>query len=104
MKRLTAADQPLAVGALDDKPLIVLTRGPGKSSAVPEDWRRWHDLHADLARLSANSRHVVTSQPAHYIHKREPGQVAHAILDVVRSTRTQAPLTELTPREPPATH
>jgi len=103
MKLLTAADQPLAAGALGARPLIVLTRGPGSRSPVPEDWRRWHSLHEDLARLSANSRHVVTSQPAHYIHKREPGQVAGAILDVLRSTRTQAPLTELTPPEPPAT-
>ena len=102
MKRLTAADQPLAAGALGERPLIVLTRGPGKSAAVPEDWRRWHSLHQDLSRLSANSRHVVTGRPGHYIHKREPGQVAGAILDVLRSTRTQTPLAELTPPEPPA--
>jgi len=101
MKRQTAADQLLAAGALGTRPLIVLTRGPGKSSAVPEDWRRWHRLHQDLARLSANCRHLVTRRPAHYIHKREPGQVVAAILDVLRSTRTQTPLAELTPPEPP---
>lgn len=100
MKRLTAADQALARGALGDKPLIVLTRGPGKSPEAPEDWRRWHSLHEDLAGLSANSRHVVTGQPAHHIHKREPDQVADAIRDVLRSARTHTPLAELPPPEP----
>jgi len=95
-KRLTAADQPLAEGMLGDKPLIVLTRGPGRGSTVPEDWRRWYSLHEDLARLSANSRHVVSGQPGHYIHKSEPGLVSAAILEVVRSARAQSPLADPT--------
>jgi hypothetical protein len=92
VKRLTAADQPLAEGMLGDRPLIVLTRGPGRGGAIAEDWRRWHGLHEDLARLSANSRHVVTGQPGHYIHKSEPGLVSGAILEVVRSVRAGSPL------------
>jgi hypothetical protein len=88
MKRLTAADQ-LAERALGDKPLIVLTRGPGSSAAAPEDWLRWRGLHEDLARLSVNCRHVVSDQPGHYIHKREPELVTTAIRDVLRSARTQ---------------
>lgn len=95
VKRLTAADQPLAGRTLGDRPLIVLTRDPGRRSrggAVREDWRRWHGLHEDLARLSANSRHVVTDQPGHYIHENEPGLVSDAILEVVRGVRTQSPL------------
>ena len=93
-KRLTAADQPLAEGTLGDRPLIVLTRGPGRGGTVAEDWRRWHGLHEDLARLSANSRHVVTGQPGHYIHKSEPGLVTDAILEVVRSVRARSPLAD----------
>jgi pimeloyl-ACP methyl ester carboxylesterase len=91
-RRLTAADQPLAAGALGDRPLVVLTRAPGRPSRVSEDWRLWHGLHEDLARLSANSRHVVTSQPGHYIHKKEPDQVTGAIRDVLRSIRAGVPL------------
>jgi hypothetical protein len=64
LNRLTAADQPLVEGALGGKPLMVLTRGPGNRAAVAEEWRRWHGLHEDLARLSANSRHVIAASPA----------------------------------------
>jgi pimeloyl-ACP methyl ester carboxylesterase len=56
--------------------------------------RRWHGLHEDLARLSANSRHVVAGQPGHYIHKSEPGLVTDAILEVVRSVRARSPLAD----------
>jgi pimeloyl-ACP methyl ester carboxylesterase len=99
IKRLTAADQSLAPGALGTKPLVVLTRGPGKSALLPEDWRRWHGLHAELARLSANSRHVVASQPGHYIHKREPALVVTSIRDVLHSARTGTALAGAVPPE-----
>jgi pimeloyl-ACP methyl ester carboxylesterase len=100
MQRLTVADEPLVAGALGDRPLVVLTRGPGRGPDVREDWRRWHGLHEDLAKLSANRRHVVTDQPGHYIHKREPEVVVGAILDVIRSARTSTPLAELAPAQP----
>jgi pimeloyl-ACP methyl ester carboxylesterase len=89
---LTAADQLLAHGALGRRPLAVVTRGPGRGASVPEGWRRWHRLHEDLARLSANSRHVVAGDPGHYVHKREPELVTGAIFDVVSSARTGGPL------------
>jgi pimeloyl-ACP methyl ester carboxylesterase len=101
-KRLTAADQALAGGALGNKPLIVLTRGPGAGGTVPEDWRRWHGLHEELARLSANSRHIVARQRGHYIHKSEPDLVTAAIRDVLRSARTQTPLAETATTPPGA--
>jgi hypothetical protein len=88
IKALTAADQSLTAGALGSKPLVVLTRGPGSSAVVPEDWRRWHGLHAELARLSVNSRHVIASQSGHYIHKSEPGLVTTSIRDVLHSVRS----------------
>lgn len=101
-KGLTAADQHLAEGALGDRPLVVLTRGPGHARTPPENWRRWHGLHEGLARLSANSRHVVTDQRGHYIHQREPDLVIAAIRDVLHSTRTRSPLAKAsaTPPEP----
>lgn len=99
-KRLTAADQPLTGGALGDTPLIVLTRGRAAGPAVPEDWRRWHGLHEELAALSANSRHVVAARPGHYLHKDEPDLVTAAIRDVLRSARTHTPLADLTATKP----
>ena len=94
MVPVLTADQALAEGALGNKPLVVLTRGPGDGGTVPEDWRRWHGLHEELARLSANSRHIVTHERGHYIHKSEPDLVTAAIRDVLRSARTQTPLAD----------
>ena len=86
LKRLTAADRALAEGSLGDKPLVVLTRSSGGAPA-PEDWRRWHGLNADLARLSLNSRHVVAERSGHYIHNDDPELVIAAIQDVLHSAR-----------------
>lgn len=99
--RLTAADQPLAEGALGDKPLVVLT-APVGGRALAESWRRMHGLHEDLARLSVNSRHVVSGQPGHYIHRREPDLVLASIRDVLDSARTHTPLAQPTLPEPSA--
>ncbi|MFC5835055.1 alpha/beta fold hydrolase [Nonomuraea insulae] len=95
MRRLTAADRSLAEGALGDRPLVVLTRGPRDSDAVAEDWRRWHRLNAGLARLSANSRHVIADRAGHYIHDDDPGLVVAAIKDVLHSVRTGHRLDDL---------
>lgn len=100
IKRLTAADQPLALAALGDRPLVVLTRAPRAGGEPAEDWRRWHGLHEELARLSTNSRHQVTEQPGHYIHNREPDLVTAAIRDVLHSARTHTPLAEVTASPP----
>jgi pimeloyl-ACP methyl ester carboxylesterase len=92
VQRLTAADRPLAERALNDTPLVVLTRGPGRGRSMAPAWRCWHGLHEELARLSANSRHAVSDQPGHYIHKRQPELVTAAIRDVLASARTGSPL------------
>jgi hypothetical protein len=47
---------------------------------------------AELAELSSNRRHIVASDPHHYVHKNDPDLVITAICDVVRSARTNAPL------------
>jgi pimeloyl-ACP methyl ester carboxylesterase len=102
MKRLTAADRPLAPAALGDLPLVVLTRAPRAGSAPAEDWRRWHSLHEELTRLSTNSRHQVTEKSGHYIHKSEPDLVTTVIRDVLHSAQTKTPLAQAiaTPLDP----
>jgi len=91
-KRLSAADQALAAGALGDRPLIVLTRGPASKTRPGRLWARWYELQQDLARLSANSRHVVSDSPDHYLNDGDPELVVSAISAVVRSARTGAPV------------
>jgi pimeloyl-ACP methyl ester carboxylesterase len=90
--RLSAADQALAHGQLGDRPLLVLTRGRGE---VDPAWQAWHDLHQDLAHLSANSRHIISGSPDHYLNKGDPELIITAISEVVRSVRTNTPLAEL---------
>jgi pimeloyl-ACP methyl ester carboxylesterase len=89
--RMKASDRPLAAGALGRRPLIVITAGPGKI-VNGRVWQIWRGLQAELAGLSANHRHIVTSYPDHYVHKKDPDLVITAIRDVVRSARTHAPL------------
>jgi pimeloyl-ACP methyl ester carboxylesterase len=89
--RLTASDKPLAAGGLGDRPLIVITAGPGKI-VNGRVWQIWHGLQAELAALSSNRRHIVTSRPDHYVHKKDPDLVITAIRDVVHSARTRTPL------------
>jgi pimeloyl-ACP methyl ester carboxylesterase len=92
---LRAADRTLPPGALGDRPLAVLTRGRDASPALQEGWRRWHTMQEELARLSKNSRHIVTQEPNHYVHLGEPALVTAAIQDVVHSARTGVPLADL---------
>jgi len=91
-KRLSAADQALARGALGGRPLVVVTRGPVSEDQPGRLWEAWHELQQDLALLSANSRHVVSGSPEHYLNEGDPDLVVGAIRDVVRSARTGAPL------------
>ena len=89
--RVTARDKPLAAGGLGDRPVIVITAGPGKI-INGRAWQIWHDLHAELAGLSSNRRHIVASHPGHHVHKKDPDLVIAAIRDVVHSARTHTPL------------
>jgi pimeloyl-ACP methyl ester carboxylesterase len=91
-KRLSAADQALAAGALGDRPLIVVTRGPASKTRPDRLWAGWYELQQDLALLSANSRHVVSDSPDHYLNDGDPELVVSAISAVVHSARTGAPV------------
>jgi pimeloyl-ACP methyl ester carboxylesterase len=90
--RLRAADRALAGGALGGRPLIVLTRGPENDADAAGVWPAWRDLHRDLARLSTNSRHVISGSPDHYLNTGDQQLVIGAISEVVRSARTGTPL------------
>jgi pimeloyl-ACP methyl ester carboxylesterase len=92
--QVTAGSATLLPGALGDRPLVVLTCGPDAGGAADRPYRAWHDLHRDLAGLSANSRHVVSESPAHYLNDGDPELVIAAIRDVVRAARDGAPLAE----------
>ena len=86
-RRVTGAERPLAPGALGDKPLLVLTRADGGPYGGRQ-WRLWHGFHCEQARLSANSRHVLSSHADHALNESDPDLVIDAISEVVRSART----------------
>ncbi|GAA0966446.1 alpha/beta hydrolase [Acrocarpospora macrocephala] len=79
-----------------DLPLTVITRSVTSVDTYfgfrdPEFARRWMKiwmpLQEDLATLSDNSRHVIASNAAHYVHVDEPDLVASAIIDMCEAVR-----------------
>ena len=90
-RRVAEADRPLAPGALGDKPLLVVTRADGGPYGGRQ-WRLWNGFHCEQARLSANSRHVLSSHADHALNESDPELVIAAISEVVRSARTGTPL------------
>jgi pimeloyl-ACP methyl ester carboxylesterase len=50
------------------------------------------DVHAALARLSSNSRHIVVKDSGHEVHLFQPAVVIQAIGDVVQAVRDKKPL------------
>jgi pimeloyl-ACP methyl ester carboxylesterase len=93
-RRLTDAPPALPPGGLGDRPLVVLTCAPGDPAVPDRVYQAWHDLHRDLAGLSANSRHVLSDSQGHYLNFGDPGLVVTAISDVVRCARSGARLTD----------
>lgn len=84
---LTAADKPLGPGDLGNKPLVVVTRADGGPYGGRQ-WELWHAFHAEQARLSGNSRHVVSALHEHELYKNDPTLVITVIEQVVDSART----------------
>ncbi|HSZ39538.1 MAG TPA: alpha/beta hydrolase [Trebonia sp.] len=93
--RITEADRMLFPGALGGKPLVVLTRARDTSMRDRGFWPIWHGLHADLARLSANSSHIISNSANHYLNDGDPTLIIDAIRLVVASARTSEPLATL---------
>jgi pimeloyl-ACP methyl ester carboxylesterase len=94
-RRFTGGTPPLPPKGLGDRPLIVLTCAPGDRAVPGRVYEAWRGLHEDLAELSANSRHVLSESPNHYLNLGDPDLVASAIRDVVRCARSGALLEEL---------
>ena len=84
LSRLSAARRAKPT-SLGDIPVIVLSRG---LNASPEQ----HAAHAEISRMSRNSRHLVVPDSYHEIHLSHPDVVVAAIRDVVAAVRTKAPL------------
>jgi pimeloyl-ACP methyl ester carboxylesterase len=93
-RRVTDAAPALPPAGLGDRPLVVLTCAPGDPTVPDRMYQAWYDLHRDLAGLSANSRHVLSDSPSHYLHLGDPDLVATAIADVVRCARSGARLAD----------
>ncbi len=76
------AAKPRGLGEL---PLTVLSRGrvdapPGATTADPGTLKKaWGDLQAELAGLSANSRHVEVDDSGHYLHLDRPDLVVKEV-------------------------
>lgn len=77
-----SAEQPHPLG---DRPLVVLTRGLESSQGLQE-------AHAEFARLSTNSRHMVVTGAGHEIHLFQPNVVIQAITDVIDASRAKTRL------------
>jgi pimeloyl-ACP methyl ester carboxylesterase len=90
-RKLGPADRPLAPGALGGKPLMVVTRADGGPYGGAQ-WELWHGFHVEQARLSANSRHILSSRTEHALNETDPDLVIAAITEVVRGVRTGTPL------------
>jgi pimeloyl-ACP methyl ester carboxylesterase len=84
LTRLSSA-RKATPNVLGDLPLIVLTRGLGSSPAQQA-------AHADISRLSRNSRHQVVADSYHEIHLSHPEAVVAAVTDVVNAVRGGTPL------------
>jgi pimeloyl-ACP methyl ester carboxylesterase len=94
-------------GPLPPMPLIVLSHG---RSAVPserpagwplaEEERIWRELHAEIARMAPNGRHVIAEESGHDIHLEQPELVVEAIRTIVAAARDAR--TSATPSASPA--
>lgn len=84
---VTSLAQARAAGSLGDLPLQVLTAGAFLNEHLfpPPHGQRlqatWEQLHACLARLSANGRQRVVEDSRHYMQREQPD----AVIDAVRS-------------------
>ena len=84
LAQLKAARQASAA-VLGEMPVIVLTRGRDASNELQA-------AHAEISRMSRNSRHLVIPDVYHEIHLSHPGAVVNAITDVLAAVRSTVAL------------
>jgi pimeloyl-ACP methyl ester carboxylesterase len=80
---------------LGDIPLIVLSKGKGNYSGLPDSIeleKQRIDLQNDLAHLSTNSKLIVDKNSGHNIHLEDPATVIEAIKQVINSFETHTRL------------
>ena len=80
---------------LGKMPLIVLTKGQGNFSGMPDSVALESQrlkLQNDLARLSTNSKHIVDKNSGHNIHLEDPATVISAIKQVIYAYKTHTKL------------
>ena len=68
-----------------DRPTVVLSRGDERN-------KEREDVHANLARLSTNSRHTVIAGAGHEIHLFDPRAVIVAVTDAFEALVKKSPL------------
>jgi pimeloyl-ACP methyl ester carboxylesterase len=80
---------------LGDMPLVVLTRGLGRTTAgagvSAEDAEQHNaaeaEMQAELAALSSHGKHIIAEESGHYIQVDQPELVIDAIREVVEATQ-----------------
>lgn len=68
-----------------DRPTVLLSRGDERN-------KEREDVHANLAKLSTNSRHTVIAGAGHEIHLFDPPAVIVAVTDVLEAVVEKSPL------------
>jgi pimeloyl-ACP methyl ester carboxylesterase len=93
IKDPTLPPELLEPGSLGNLPLVVIT-GTNKQRAddLPAELNAkfnqiWVELQKELALLSANSTHIITSKSGHFIQHDEPELVIDAILNLLAEVR-----------------
>lgn len=87
--------QPVAAytpGMLGDLPLVVISRKmpePKNGKAPNQIEVIWRQLHAEMAQLSGQSRHIIAEKPTHFTITEEPQLVIEAIKSVVEIARNR---------------
>jgi len=80
---------------LGDIPLIVISRGNGGYSGMPDSVELENErikLQDDLTHLSTNSKHIIDNNSGHNIHLEDPETVINAIKQVIRACKTHTKL------------
>lgn len=83
-----------AAGPLRSMPLVVLSHDRAADPSerptgwpVAEEEQIWRGLHAEIARLVPDGRHVIAEDSGHDIHTERPDLVVGAVSDVVAAAR-----------------
>jgi pimeloyl-ACP methyl ester carboxylesterase len=80
---------------LDDIPLIVISRGDGGYSGMPDSAELESErlkLQDELTHLSTNSKHITDKKSGHNIHLEDPVIVIDAIKQVIHAYQTHSRL------------